>query len=97
MIQANELNRQLREASDVPHIANVQHGIRATVIGASQFTVQAGKTIFADSLDFLPLRNIPVIHPNIDLSHEGIDGKVSRKSLVPADEGHRERQSDLTF
>ena len=96
---ANELNRQLREASDVPHIADVQHGIRATVIGASQFTVQvSGKTIFADSLDFLPLRNIPVIHPNIDLSHEGIDvGKVSEEIIGACQMRDIERDSPISL
>ena len=82
---ANELNRQMREASDVPDLADVQHGIRATVIGASQFTVQvSGKTIFANSLDFLPLRNVPVIHPNIDLSHEGIDVVAVSEEIISA-------------
>ena len=82
---ANELNRQMREAADVPHLADVQHGIRATVIGASQFTVQvSGKTIFANSLDFLPLRNVPVIHPHIDLSHEGIDVGVVSDEIISA-------------
>lgn len=38
--------------------------IRATVIGASQFTVQvSGNTIAITNTDLLPLRNIPVIHP----------------------------------
>ena len=96
---ANELNCQLREASDVPHIADVQHGIRATVIGASQFTVQvSGKTIFADSLDFLPLRNVPVIHPNIDLSHEGIDvGKVSEEIMSACQMRDIERDSPISL
>ena len=36
--------------------------IRATVIGASQFTVQvSGKTIFVSDESVLPLRNVPVI------------------------------------
>ena len=38
--------------------------IRATVIGASQFTVQvSGNTISITNTELLPLRNIPVIHP----------------------------------
>jgi ethanolamine utilization protein EutA len=37
-------------------------GIRATVVGASQFSVQvSGNTIGADE-DVLPLRNLPVVH-----------------------------------
>ena len=82
---AKELIHQLSNAAGAPPIADVQHGIRATVIGASQFTVQvSGKTIFADSLDFLPLRNVPVIHPNIDLSLEDIDVKVVAGEIISA-------------
>jgi len=39
------------------------HGIRATVVGASQFTVQvSGNTILIASDGTLPLRNVPVVH-----------------------------------
>ena len=44
----------------------------------------SGKTIFANSLDFLPLRNVPVIHPNIDLSHEGIDVVAVSEEIISA-------------
>jgi ethanolamine utilization protein EutA len=40
-------------------------GIRATVIGASQYTIQvSGSTIFVAPLDVLPLRNVPVLAPD---------------------------------
>jgi len=40
------------------------NGIRATVIGASQFTVQvSGKTIHISSRAALPLHNVPVVFP----------------------------------
>lgn len=43
--------------------------IRATVIGASQFTVQvSGKTIYLPDPDILPVHNIPVVHLGLDLS-----------------------------
>jgi ethanolamine utilization protein EutA len=43
--------------------------IRATVIGASQFTVQvSGKTIYLPDPDVLPVHNVPVVHLGIDLS-----------------------------
>ena len=39
-------------------------GIRATVIGASQYTIQvSGSTIFLSPLDVVPVRNIPVVMP----------------------------------
>ena len=43
-------------------------GIRATVIGASQFTVQlSGKTIHLSPQAALPVRNVPVVFPPVDL------------------------------
>jgi ethanolamine utilization protein EutA len=43
-------------------------GIRATVIGASQFTVQlSGKTIYLSPHARLPVRNVPVVFPALDL------------------------------
>jgi len=48
--------------------------IRATVIGASQYTVQvSGSTIFVSPLSTLPLRNVPVIAPELPLGEEKID------------------------
>ncbi len=44
-------------------------GIRATVIGASQFSVQvSGNTILISDHDILPLRNVPVVPMDLDLS-----------------------------
>ena len=52
-------------------------GIRATVIGASQYTIQvSGSTIFVSPPDTLPLRNIPVIAPNFNLEGEDLDAKA---------------------
>jgi len=49
-------------------------GIRATVIGASQYTTQvSGSTIFVSPLEALPLRNVPVIAPALALEAEEID------------------------
>jgi ethanolamine utilization protein EutA len=49
-------------------------GIRATVIGASQYTTQvSGSTIYVSPLEALPLRNIPVIAPAFALDAEEID------------------------
>jgi len=46
-------------------------GIRATVIGASQFSMQlSGNTIAISEGTELPLRNMPVLHPRVDLSTE---------------------------
>jgi ethanolamine utilization protein EutA len=49
-------------------------GIRATVIGASQYTTQvSGSTIFVSPFEALPLRNVPVIAPALALDAEEID------------------------
>lgn len=48
--------------------------IRATVVGASQYTVQlSGTTIFIDPPDTVPLRNVPVIVPELDLAGQTLD------------------------
>jgi len=46
-----------------------RQGIRATVVGASQYSVQvSGSTVFLDPDDVLPLRNVATIRPELDLS-----------------------------
>jgi ethanolamine utilization protein EutA len=55
----------------VPLIETPDQGIRATVIGASQYTTQvSGSTIFVSPLDAVPLRNVPVIAPLLPLDDE---------------------------
>jgi ethanolamine utilization protein EutA (predicted chaperonin) len=56
------------EAGELPApIVSVDECIRATVIGAAQFTVQAsGDTIAISRPDVLPLRNLPVLYPRFD-------------------------------
>ena len=57
-----------------PELRMPIQGIRATVIGASQYTVQvSGSTIFVMPDDTLPLRNIAVISPDLDLTADSID------------------------
>ena len=54
-----------------PMVIDPGQRIRATVIGASQFTVQvSGKTIFLHNPGVLPLHNVPVVHAGIDLGGE---------------------------
>jgi len=65
---AVELRRQLLDGCDLP-VRDPGQGIRATVIGASQFTVQvSGKTIYLSDPEVLPVHNVPVIHLPLDLS-----------------------------
>ena len=54
-----------------PRIVASEEGIRATVIGASQYTIQvSGSTIFVAPQSVLPLRNVPVVTPNLPLDDE---------------------------
>ena len=57
-----------------PRLEMPDQGIRATVVGASQYTVQvSGSTIFVTPMEALPLRNIPVITPDLPLEGETLD------------------------
>src|SRR5258706_4037374 len=57
-----------------PRLEQPDQGIRATVVGASQYTIQvSGSTIFVAPMDTLPLRNVPVITPALPLAAEELD------------------------
>jgi ethanolamine utilization protein EutA (predicted chaperonin) len=57
-----------------PKLERASEGIRATVIGASQYTTQvSGSTIYVSPLTTLPLRNVPVIAPSFALDADEID------------------------
>jgi ethanolamine utilization protein EutA len=65
---AEELRQQLAQRLPVPVIDPGQ-GIRATVIGASQYTVQvSGKTIYLPDPGVLPVHGVPVVPVGLDLS-----------------------------
>ena len=57
-----------------PTIERSNEGIRATVVGASQYTTQvSGSTIYVSPMEALPLRNVPVIAPTLPIDGEEID------------------------
>ncbi|WP_306395616.1 ethanolamine ammonia-lyase reactivating factor EutA [Telluria beijingensis] len=69
---AQEIAAQIRSRIALPLVEPME-GIRATVIGASQFTVQvSGKTIYLSdgmpSSPLLPAHNVPVLHLGLDLA-----------------------------
>jgi ethanolamine utilization protein EutA len=83
-------------------IVPVEQGIRATVVGASQYTVQvSGSTIFLDPPDILPVRNIPAIAPDLDLSGAEIDQEAVTTAIAVAlarmDLGHGEEAVAVTI
>ena len=60
-----------------PKLERANEGIRATVVGASQYTTQvSGSTIYVSPLEALPLRNVPVIAPAFALDADEIDSDV---------------------
>ena len=75
---AAELRRALDDGRIPLPLADPGEGIRATVIGASQFTVQvSGDTIAVSDEGALPLRNVPVLAPRVDLAGEFTAAEVA--------------------
>ncbi|MDB5753724.1 MAG: Ethanolamine utilization protein EutA [Massilia sp.] len=68
ILLADEIVKQIKARISLPIIEPAER-IRATVIGASQFTVQvSGKTIYLPDRTVLPVHNIPVVHLGLDIS-----------------------------
>lgn len=58
-------------------------GIRATVLGASQYSLQlSGNTVYASDPALMPLRNIPVIKPDIDLQIDDLVFDEIREAIA---------------
>jgi ethanolamine utilization protein EutA len=88
---ARAVRGQLRTRLTVP-VIDPGTGIRATVIGASQFTVQvSGNTIYLSTPGVLPLRNVPVVNIRIPkkLTVAGVESVLkkglTRSDLLPGD------------
>ena len=76
---ADELARALSRRTSLPLIDPGQR-IRATVIGASQFTMQvSGKTIYLPDPYILPVRNVPVVRIAL-----GAGGDIDRDRVAAA-------------
>lgn len=59
--------------------------IRATVIGASQYTIQvSGSTIFVDPLDAVPVRNVPVVAPEFPFENDEMDSAAVKRAVERA-------------
>jgi ethanolamine utilization protein EutA (predicted chaperonin) len=71
LVLASELRARLPNGFQ---LARPEARIRATVIGAAQYTVQvSGSTIFVSPLDTVPLRNVPVLAPALPLENDKIE------------------------
>jgi ethanolamine utilization protein EutA len=86
---AHELSHALALRRDLPPVWDPGQGIRATVIGAAQFSVQvSGNTIAITRPDDLPLQNLPVLAPELELGETVAAERVSaqcRAALAQAD------------
>jgi ethanolamine utilization protein EutA len=86
---AHELRHALSERRVSTAVWDPGQGIRATVIGAAQFSVQtSGNTILITDPKSLPLHNLPVLACPLDLAYEIKAEKVTaavRAALVEAD------------
>jgi ethanolamine utilization protein EutA len=66
-----QLAAELKARLGALQLARPDARIRATVIGASQYTMQvSGSTIFVSPLSTLPLRNVPVVAPALPLDDD---------------------------
>ncbi|HWG64911.1 MAG TPA: ethanolamine ammonia-lyase reactivating factor EutA [Streptosporangiaceae bacterium] len=72
---ARALRDQLAAAHLEPMLRRPGQRIRATVIGAAQFSTQvSGSTIQIGNEDVLPLHDVPVVRPRLDL-RAGVDAR----------------------
>jgi ethanolamine utilization protein EutA len=98
---AESLRHALAHRRDLPPVWDPGQGIRATVIGAAQFSVQiSGNTILIADPDKLPLQNLPVLSCKFPLGDEiasdAIAGEV-RAALSRADFEEGESPVVLSF
>jgi ethanolamine utilization protein EutA len=78
---AQALRQQMAKRMKI-HVLDPGHGIRATVIGASQFTVQvSGKTIHLPDPGVLPVHNVPVVRLELGNSERLSAKRLSRVIL----------------
>jgi len=80
---AEEIRRKVKELGLT--VRQPVQRIRATVIGASQYTIQvSGNTIFIMPLEVVPVRNVPVVAPEFPLQGEEIDRAAIKKAVQEA-------------
>jgi ethanolamine utilization protein EutA len=98
---AHELRHALAHKAIAATVWDPGQGIRATVIGASQFSVQtSGNTIMISDPKLLPLHNLPVMACRLDLADEIDADAVTarlREALVQSDMQEGEGALALSF
>jgi ethanolamine utilization protein EutA len=96
-----ELVNQLKGRLNMPVIDSSER-IRATVIGASQFTIQvSGNTIFLSDVHALPVRNVPVLrldNPFTEVTEENeLVQAMQRAAVRLGFTGHEKLALSLTW
>jgi len=98
---AEELRHTLAHRRDLPPVWDPGQGIRATVIGAAQFSVQiSGNTILIADPDKLPLQNLPVLACNFALGDDVDPAAIAdavRAALSRADFAEGDSPVALSF
>jgi ethanolamine utilization protein EutA len=80
---ADEIHRRMPELGML--VMEPAARIRATVIGASQYTIQvSGNTIFITPQDTVPVRNVPVVAPELPLESEELSEDAVQEATVSA-------------
>jgi ethanolamine utilization protein EutA len=80
MFMAGAVRRKMAEHAMPAPVQPATERIRATVIGASQFTVQlSGNTLSISDVSLLPLRNIPVLISKLDDDRETEAEEITEK------------------
>jgi ethanolamine utilization protein EutA len=98
---AEALRHALAHRRDLPPVWDPGQGIRATVIGAAQFSVQiSGNTILIADPDKLPLQNLPVLSCDLALDEAIAPAAVTaavESALARADFEEGESPLALSF
>ncbi|HJU61041.1 MAG TPA: ethanolamine ammonia-lyase reactivating factor EutA [Candidatus Binatia bacterium] len=80
---ADEIHRRMPELGML--VMEPTARIRATVIGASQYTIQvSGNTIFITPPDAVPVRNVPVVAPEFNLHVDELSKDAVKNATLSA-------------
>jgi ethanolamine utilization protein EutA len=98
---AEGLRHMLGRRKDLPPVWDPGQGIRATVIGAAQFSVQvSGNTVLVTKPEDLPVQNLPVVACRLDMAATIDSAAVTAavgKSLAQLDIAEGEAPLALAF
>ena len=82
-LMADEIHRRIADLEML--VMEPAARIRATVIGASQYTVQvSGNTVFISPEDAVPVRNVAVVAPEFPLNEDDFIKEAVRDALLNA-------------